>query len=210
MSGRRRVAEVLVIAVALVLLAGVAAFAYLLSTGLSARPQPGTIETFLAQRTRGVITRFHSRNLENPVPITIETIADGRAHFADHCASCHANDGSGNTEMGRNLYPKAPDMRADATQSLTDGQLFYIIENGVRLTGMPAWATGTKGGEEASWRLVHFIRRLPQITSEELEEMQAMNPRPPAEIRQEIEAERFLRGEDAPSTEATAPPHGGH
>ena len=210
MSRRRRVAEVLVIAVTLVLLGGAAAFAYLLSTGLSARPQPGTIETFLAQRARGLITQFHSRNLENPLPVTRETLADGRAHFADHCASCHANDGSGNTEMGRNLYPKAPDMRADATQSLTDGQLFYIIENGVRLTGMPAWATGTKDGEEASWRLVHFIRRLPHITSEELEEMEAMNPRPPAEIRQEIEAERFLRGDDVPFTDPASPSHGGH
>ena len=89
-------------------------------------------------------------------------------------------------------------MRGAATQNLTDGQLFYIIENGIRLTGMPAWATGTKAGEESSWRLVHFIRRLPQITSQELEEMEAMNPRPPAEIRQEIEEERFLQGGDVP------------
>ena len=209
MSRRRRVAEVLVIATALAVFGGTAAFAYLFSTGLSARPQPGVVETFVAQRARGVITRFHSRNLMNPVPVTAETIAEGRAHFADHCASCHANDGSGNTEMGRNLYPKAPDMRAAATQNLTDGQLFYIIENGVRLTGMPAWATGTREGEEASWRLVHFIRRLPQITSEELEEMKAMNPRPPAEIRQEIEADRFLQGSEAPPEPAAAP-HGGH
>jgi hypothetical protein len=97
-------------------------------------------------------------------------------------------------------------MRQAATQSLTDGELFYIIENGVRLTGMPAWSTGTPEGEEASWHLVHFIRRLPKLTAEEIEEMEALNPRPPAEIRQDLEAERFLRGDDqAPS--AGAAPH---
>ena len=67
----------------------------------------------------------------------------GRAHFADHCASCHGNDGRGNTEMGRNLYPKAPDMRQSGTQHLSDGELYWIIENGVRLTGMPAWGDGS-------------------------------------------------------------------
>ena len=79
---------------------------------------------------------------------------------------------------------------------LSDAELFYIIENGVRLTGMPGWGTGTKEGEESTWHLVHFIRRLPQITQAEIEQMEALNPRPPEEIRQEIEAERFLRGED--------------
>jgi mono/diheme cytochrome c family protein len=120
----------------------------------------------------------------------------GRAHFADHCASCHANDGSGDTEMGRNLFPKAPDMRLPATQSLTDGELFWIIEHGVRFTGMPGWSTGTKEGEVASWHLVHFIRHLPDITAAELEHMAERNPRSPEEVRQDIEAERFLRGED--------------
>jgi mono/diheme cytochrome c family protein len=132
----------------------------------------------------------------NPIPLTSDVVAAGRTHFADHCASCHANDGSGDTEMGRNLFPKAPDMRLPATQSLTDGELFWIIEHGVRFTGMPGWSTGTKEGEAASWQLVHFIRHLPDITEAELEDMAERNPRSPEEVRQDIEAERFLRGED--------------
>jgi len=67
-------------------------------------------------------------------------IAEAKAHFADHCAICHANNGSGNTEIGRNLYPKAPDMRLPQTLNLTDGELYYTIHNGIRLTGMPATA----------------------------------------------------------------------
>src|SRR5215204_5096493 len=87
------------------------------------------------------------------------------AHFADHCAVCHGNDGRGDTEMGRGLYPKAPDMRLDATQQLSDGELFYIIEHGIRFTGMPGWRTGTTAGEESSWHLVRFIRHLPTAYS---------------------------------------------
>jgi len=99
-----------------------------------------------------------------------EVIADGRAHFADHCAVCHANDGSGKTEMGQGMWPKAPDMRLAATQNLTDGELFWIIENGIRFTGMPGWSTGTTEGETSSWNLVHFIRHLPDISEAELAE----------------------------------------
>lgn len=130
--------------------------------------------------------------MTNPVPASSEAIADGMTHYADHCAACHANDGSGDTEMGRNLYPKAPDMRRRATQDLSDGELFYLIEHGVRFTGMPAWATATTAGEESTWRLVRFLRHLPQLTAPEIDAMKERNPRSPEEIRLEIEEERFL------------------
>jgi mono/diheme cytochrome c family protein len=118
-------------------------------------------------------------------------------HYADHCAACHANDGSGETELGLGLYPRPPDMRQESTQSLTDGELFYIIQNGVRLTGMPAWDTGTPDGEASTWHLVHFIRRLSTLTENQIEEMRRLNPRSRAEIQQEIEEEKFLQGGDA-------------
>ena len=207
MISARRVIEIGVIVVVLAVVGGVGTFLYLLTTGLTAKPRPGAIETFVAQRLRNTVIGLRSRNLTNPIPRTAEAIAAGRDHFADHCASCHANDGSGETEMGRGLYPKAPDMRLPQTQDLSDGQLFYIIENGIRLTGMPAWGTGTKVSEDESWRLVHFIRHLPQITPDEIEGMKALNPRSPEEIRQELEAERFLQGDDAKPSE---PAHAGH
>ena len=106
--------------------------------------------------------------------------------------------------MGKTMFPPTPDMRTEPTQSLSDGALFYTIEHGVRFTGMPSFSTDTLAGEESSWHLVNFIRHLPKLSPEQIEEMAAMNPRPPAEIRQEIEAERFLQGEDvgpAPSHE---------
>jgi len=178
---------------------GVAAVVYVWTTGLSAREPPGPAEVAVARRVRDLAVARRARDLVNPVQRSPEAIADGLQHFADHCASCHANDGSGNTAMGRNMYPRAPDMRLAATQDLSDGELFWIIENGIRFTGMPAWSTGDRAGEEASWRLVHFIRYLPNVTPADLKQMEALNPRSPEEIRQEMDEEKFLSGGgDAP------------
>jgi mono/diheme cytochrome c family protein len=192
--------------VAVLLLLGVVALGYVVSTGLGAKPQPGPLETRLARAVRGLAIPGTIKALRNPTAASPEIVAEGTAHWADHCASCHGNDGSGDTEMGRGLFPKAPDMRQSPTQSLTDGELFYIIENGVRFTGMPAWSSGTPAGEESTWHLVQFIRHLPHLSADELERMQALNPRSPDEIRQEIEEEKFLTGDDA-VVAPSSPPH---
>jgi len=176
----------------MVVIAAIVAMAYVRSTGLESRSTPGAAEAKVAGMVRRLTVPSDRRDQRNPVSLSSDVLAEGMAHFADHCANCHSNDGSGKTEMGRGLYPKAPDMRLPATQQLTDGELFYIIENGIRFTGMPAWSTGTVAGEQSTWHLVHFIRHLPQLTGAELERMQALNPRSPEEIRQEIEEERFL------------------
>jgi mono/diheme cytochrome c family protein len=120
-------------------------------------------------------------------------------HFADHCAFCHANDGSGNTDIGKGLYPKPPDMKQAATQDLSDGELFYIIQNGVRFTAMPGFATDGSQDQD-SWKLVRFIRHLPMITDEELAQMKEMNPKTPADLKEEEEIKRFLEGTENPSS----------
>ena len=192
----RTVVVVLLALLVVVALGAAAGLWYVRTTNLSALPQPHPAEARLARAVRRLAVPAAVQEQQNPIPLTSDVVDAGRAHFADHCASCHANDGSGDTEMGRNLFPKAPDMRLAATQSLTDGELFWIIEHGVRFTGMPGWSTGTKEGEAASWHLVHFIRHLPDITEVELEDMAGRNPKSPEEVRQSIEAERFLLGDD--------------
>ena len=165
--------------------------------GFSTREQPTTMERWVARTTRALAMPADAKSRMNPIPNSPEAIADGRAHWADHCFSCHANDGSGDIVLGKHLYPPAPDMRLPATQQLTDGELFYIIQNGIRLTGMPAWGNGSNHDETDSWKLVHFIRHLPQITLEEKKAMEQMNPKSPDELREEQEEEKFLRGEDS-------------
>jgi mono/diheme cytochrome c family protein len=196
------------LALAIMIVVGiVAAIAFVKTTGLSARAEPGPMEIAVARQLRRLAVPGEYARLTNPVLRNDESVRNGMEHFADHCASCHANDGSGNTELGKGMFPPAPDMRAAATQELSDGALFYIIEHGVRFTGMAAWGTGTREGEESSWHLVNFIRHLPKLTPEQIAEMEAMNPRPPAEIRQQIEEERFLAGEDAAPLAEPAPAH---
>ena len=180
--------QLLSIAVAVFALIGVAAVVaglVLLRGGIGARAEPGRFETSVARTLRSVAIPRESRVLKNPFPATPEAIEDGLGHFADHCASCHGNDGSGETEMGRGLYPKPPDMRQAITQKLTDGELFYIIEKGVKFTGMPAWGDGTHESATASWNLVHFIRRLPLLTPADIKRMEALNPKSPDEWREE-------------------------
>ena len=165
--------------------------------GFSAKAEPTAIEKFAARAARRLAAPINLRSRPNPEPNTAEVLAEARDHWADHCATCHANNGGGDTDMGRNMYPRAPDMRTSDTQDLTDGELFFIIENGVRLTGMPAWGTGTAKSEAASWMLVRFIRHLPQVSEEEERDMQKMNPRTPAEWQEEKEEEDFLKGGDS-------------
>lgn len=202
----RAVLRAFVLLVVVLAIAGGLAAYSVLGRGLSTRVAPSPVETYIARAMRGLATPSAARNRPNPIEATPEVMEEALAHFADHCASCHANDGSGATELGRSLYPPAPDMRADATQSLTDGELFSLIENGVRLTGMPAWGTGTPEGERQSWGLVHFIRRLPSLTPEDIARMEELNPRSPQQVREEDEIKRFLAGEESPASATETPP----
>jgi mono/diheme cytochrome c family protein len=169
-----------------------AALAFVIREGVSARGNPTATEAMLGRTMRHIAIPASARRLHNPLPFTPAALREGRDHFADHCAGCHANDGSGKTEVGESLYPKAPDMREAQTQQLSDGEIFYIIRNGVRLTGMPAW--GGEHDDDGNWKLVHFIRHLPRITSAEIEEMKRMNPISPHERQEQKEEEEFLEG----------------
>ena len=175
------------------------------SSGFSARDQPSGLESWFARRVRSAAVPSAVRARVNPVPNSPDVQAAARAHWADHCAGCHANDGSGDTPMGKRTYPPAPDMRLSQTQQMSDGELFSIIQNGIRFSGMPAWGDSSDHDEQDSWKLVHFIRHLPQLTPQEKREMEGMNPKSPDEIKEEQEEEKFLKGED--HNEPQAPHH---
>jgi mono/diheme cytochrome c family protein len=202
----RRLFGIVVGLLAIVGVGAIAVGAWLISGGIGTRQPPGKAETVVARRLRAIAIPQSARAMPPPAPATPERIKAGMEHFADHCAVCHANDGSGDVEMGRGLYPRPPDMRQADTQSLSDGELFYIIENGVRLTGMPAWGTGHDSAD-ATWQLVAFIRHLPTLTEAEAEAMKALNPKSREEWREEEEARKFLEGGSEPAEPTAAPAH---
>src|SRR6266852_337629 len=171
----------------------IAATASLLHNGLSSRAKPTFLEAMLARNARHMAIPAGARKQQNPIPASPDNLRDARRHFADHCTVCHGNEGTGDTPIGKGLYPKPPDLRAEDTQKLSDGELFWIIENGVRFTGMPAFG-GSHGSEEDSWKLVRFIRHLPQLSTVERLEMERYNPKGPEDRAEENEEEDFLRG----------------
>jgi len=166
-----------------------------------ARGNPSRAEVVLARTLRSWAIPRSARDAHNPYKSSPELLQESARHFADHCASCHGNDGSGATAMGRNFFPRVPDMRADATQRLSDGELYYTIHNGLRWSGMPAW--GDPDNDTDSWKLVLFIRHLPRLTGDEVGDMERFNPRSIAEQQEEKEEEEFLNGPPVPADPPT-------
>lgn len=189
-----------VVAVGLAVAAGVS----ILHNGLSARATPTAMEAMLARNARHLAIPANARKEHNPITPSEETLKDARAHFADHCAACHGNDGGGDTMYGKGLYPKPPDLRLAETQRLSDGEIFWIIENGVRFTGMPAFGGG-HGSRNDSWKLVLFIRHLPHLTMDERVQMERENPKGPSDRDEDQEEQDFLRGE--PVQQKAEPKH---
>jgi predicted CXXCH cytochrome family protein len=138
--------------------------------GLSTADEPTGAERVVARLARHFAIPRAARHEANPWNPTPEVLNEARESFLARCANCHGPDGSGQTRIGRNLYPKVPDLRLPQTQGLTDGEIRYIIRNGVRLTGMPGWANPHDEQSDDSWKLVLFIRNLGQLTSEEREQ----------------------------------------
>lgn len=193
---RRRNWQMAFVALLGIVIAASVAGVITIHRGFSARGQPTALETFIARAARRMATPASMRNAKNPFIASPEVLAEARAHFADHCATCHANNGSGQTTMGQNMYPKPPDMRQTETQKLTDGEIFAIIHNGIRLTGMPAWGEPDPKADQDSWKLVLFIRHLPQLTAAEREEMESLNPKSPEEIEEQQREQEFLNEQE--------------
>jgi mono/diheme cytochrome c family protein len=196
----RRSTLLIIVVFALVGLAAAIA-ASVLHDGLSAKATPTRLEALVARNARHLAIPSKARLAQNPVLDSPEVQREARLHFADHCAICHGNDGSGDTAIGGGLYPKPPDLRLPSAQGLSDGELFWIIENGVRYTGMPAFggnedhgAPGNHGNTQDSWKLVHFIRHLPHLTAAERSEMERYNPKGAEDRAEEQQENDFLNG----------------
>ena len=165
----------------------------LFTTGFSAKTEPHSIEVFMARQLRHLAIPMKNRNAQNPIPLNPDVMKESLAHFADHCATCHANDGSGQTAIGKNVYPRAPDLRLADTQSMSDGELFWVIHNGIRFTAMAAWGEGAPAQDMGSWKLVHFMRHLPHLTPEELDQMKALNPKTKKDLEAQTVSDQFLQ-----------------
>jgi predicted CXXCH cytochrome family protein len=163
MKNWKRILLVVLVAVIAVTVYGV----IVIRRGFSAVDEPSYLEKIVARSVRILSIPAHAREEKNPWSSTPELLKSGREIFVARCAICHGVNGSDDSRVGRNLYPKAPDLTLPPTQNLTDGQIHYIIQNGVRLTGMPAWSNPHEQQEDDSWKLVLYIRDLRPLSRPE-------------------------------------------
>ncbi len=194
----RRLLSIIGICFIVAVLAAALYAAWMMHRGFSARNAPGVVESTLAGSMRDSAIPARYKAMKNPVTASPDVLHDGMAHWADHCATCHGNDGRGNTMFGNTMYPRPPDMRRKETQDMSDGELYYTIQNGIMLSGMPAF--GTPGDNDLdSWKLVVFIRHLPSLSQSEVTDMEKMNPKSPDEMQEEQQEDNFLQDGQAPA-----------
>jgi len=161
--------------------------------GVTARREARPIERKVTKAAWRFLVPGAVKIKENPIAETPQLIRDVSQHWVDHCSLCHGNDGSG-SGIGRSLHPPVPNLAKMGTQELSDGELFYAIDQGVPWTGMPAWGTGTAESDRDIWALVLFIRSMPKFTPADRKAIEKLSVRTPAVRERDRRIDEFLRG----------------
>ncbi|WP_390905435.1 c-type cytochrome [Occallatibacter riparius] len=153
---RKKAVLIPVLSLAAVALVGASLAA---SFDLSAVPEPGRVETTVANEAKNFLVHREARRSSIKEPSLTQSDLDNAQNvFGSECATCHGNDGRTPTDIGRGLYPRAPDLGNDEVQHWSDPEMFWIIRNGLRLTGMPAF--GKQLTDQETWSLVRYLRTL--------------------------------------------------
>jgi len=139
-------------------------FLVLSSMNWSATNKPGTLEARIANYTISRWVRRNANNQSNPFPETSENLKTAKAEFGEHCAICHGLDGSGVNKIEADFYPPAPKLTGEI-QSWSDGQIYYVIANGIGWSAMPGFSKNHESQD--IWDMVLWIRHLAKITPEE-------------------------------------------
>jgi mono/diheme cytochrome c family protein len=159
----RVVRDVVVTLVTVCVVVALVSYLKVADGGLSAATPPTRVERVIAGRLVRLSIPSADRLRPNPFAADANAWHEAADHYADHCATCHGTDGRGHTEVSEHMYPPVPDLTSTAAQQLSDGDLYYIIQNGVRWTGMPAF--GSDHSPEETWRLVSFVRHIPGMAA---------------------------------------------
>jgi mono/diheme cytochrome c family protein len=149
-----------ILAAVLVVLSGLVVIFAFMQFDLSALQRPGKAETFLATQAKRILVYKNSRSgIPSPPNNLPASIEQGETLYGTDCAMCHGSDGHTLTDNGRWMYPRASDLTSASVQRYSDPELFWIIKNGIRFTGMPGF--GKVESDEHIWDLVRYIRELP-------------------------------------------------
>ena len=144
-------------------LAALVVLAALMRFNLTALPEPGHLETRVANRARRFLIHRASRTGIPPRPLDAKASVDnGGTHYGLDCSICHGTDGHAQAPLGRWMYPRPADLTSKQVQGYSDQELFWIIQNGIRFTGMPAF--GKVESPDHIWDMVNYMRTLPSTS----------------------------------------------
>ena len=160
----------LAILVVLLLAGGVAAF--VVKTGrlpIAATTPPDFVDRVTMTAKFKAVVRGAS-GLQVTVPADAASVSRGREHYVENCLPCHGAPGVKPAEFAEGMNPKPPDIDG-SLQNYTDAQLFWVIKNGIRATGMPGFGVNHKDEEIAA--IAAFVRHTPRLTPEERKDLAA-------------------------------------
>lgn len=142
------------------LIAIVLGIAYgILTADISALPQPGPFETRMAASVRDWYIGRAAAHLSSKAPLNnASEVSQGEGLFSMACAACHGKDGRNPTNIGKSMYPRVLDLGSPEVQKLSDSEIFWVIKNGVRLSGMPGF--GNILSDDEIWQATSFVRSL--------------------------------------------------
>ncbi|HUY86280.1 MAG TPA: cytochrome c [Acidimicrobiales bacterium] len=144
----------------------VAGIAFWISTrDISALPQPSRFETWTATTIRGWYIHRAAAHSSLTMPANdASEVSAGQGLFGMACASCHGTDGRSSTNIGKSMYPRAPDLGSPEVQKLSNPELFWVIRNGIRLSGMPGF--GNVLSNDEIWQATYYVRSLRESPNE--------------------------------------------
>lgn len=136
------------------------------SHGFNSRAEPSNLESSVAMKLHDSAIPGRYEKMANPLSARGVNLIDAGGHYEEHCAVCHADSGSGDPKFHGIMYPRPTDLRSEDTQEMSDGELYWIIKNGIRWSGMPAFGK-PRDDDERAWKMVAYVRHLPQLTPAE-------------------------------------------
>ena len=136
----------------------------------NATGRPSPAEAWVARYVLRGWVRANAPDQRNPLTATAQNLQDGEHEYDEHCAVCHAFDGSGENRIGADFYPPVVRLSKGA-MFLSDGALYFIVSNGIRMSGMPGF--GTKHSSDELWKIILWVRHFPELTPQDRARIQS-------------------------------------
>ena len=147
------------------------------SHGFDSRSEPSDMESNVAMKIHDSSIPDRYKKMTSPLSSQNVNLIEAGGHYQEHCAACHADNGSGQTKFHGIMYPRPADLRSPDTQEMSDGELYWVIKNGIRWSGMPAF--GMPGDDdEHVWKMIAYVRHLPKLTPAEQQQVLRQSQEP--------------------------------